>query len=103
MCSRNQHKELELLYAIPNGANVSEINRMRLVSEGMKKGMPDLCLPVAKGKYGSLFIELKTPKGTLTKYQKEIHARLEHWGNCVVVVRNLFQAIDAIEGYLRQS
>ena len=30
---------------------------------GVKKGVPDLCLPVARGRYHGLYIELKTPTG----------------------------------------
>ena len=96
------NKELALLYAIPNGAHVGSSNRMRLVAEGLKKGMPDLCLPVPRGNYGSLFLEVKTKTGTVQKEQREIHKLLEDHGNRVRVVRDLFQAIDALEAYLNQ-
>ena len=98
--SGGAHSELKLLYAIPNGANVSGPNRIRLVAEGLKKGMPDLCLPVPRGNYGSLFLEVKTKTGTVKKEQKEIHKMLKDNRNCVRIVRDLFEAIDVIENYL---
>lgn len=102
MHSRCKNKEIELLYAIPNGAHVSDKNRMRLVAEGLKKGMPDLCLPVPKGRFGSLFLEVKTRDGVLSKDQKAMHEKLESFGNKVVIVRDLFNAIDAIDDYMNE-
>lgn len=92
--------ELKLLYAIPNGANVPIVNRKRLVAEGMKKGIPDLCLPIPRRDYGALYIEVKTQKGNLSKDQKEMINLLEQNGNCVIVVRTVFQAVDGIMSYL---
>lgn len=87
---------LETLYAIPNGAHVTTINRMRLVSEGLKKGMPDLCLPVRSrdGQYSNLFLEVKVKNSKPTEVQKECHKLLEAHGNRVVVVRSLDEAIE---------
>jgi len=99
----NIYPELQVLYAIPNGANTTRANRIRLVAEGLKKGMPDLCLPVPRGVYGALFIELKTDKGKVSKVQREMHELLDSSGNMVVVCRNLFQVINTIQGYLNHD
>jgi hypothetical protein len=34
-------------FAVPNGANVSDAERRKLVSEGMSAGVPDLIIPTA--------------------------------------------------------
>lgn len=55
--------ELNMLYHIPNGGSRNKIEAARLKAEGVKAGVPDLCLPVACGKYHGLYIELKRKKG----------------------------------------
>ena len=52
-----QHPELKMLYAIPNGGARNAITGALLKAEGVKPGVPDLCLPVARGKYHGLYIE----------------------------------------------
>lgn len=51
--------ELGMLYSIPNGGKRSRITGAILKREGQKKGVPDLCLPVPRGGYHGLYIELK--------------------------------------------
>ena len=92
--------ELGLLYSIPNGANTTIQNRKRLVCEGLKAGMPDLCLPVQRGDFSALYIELKTPKGRLSKVQEERIESLQTYGNMVVVCRGLEETIESINKYL---
>lgn len=53
------HTELKLLYHIPNEGKRSVSYGAALRRQGMKKGVPDLCLPVARGKYHGLYIEMK--------------------------------------------
>lgn len=43
------HPELALMYKITNEGRRSRANGARMVAEGMKKGLPDICLPVARG------------------------------------------------------
>lgn len=53
---------LGMLYAIPNGGDRNVIVARKLKAEGVKKGVPDLCLPVPRGGYHGLYIELKRVK-----------------------------------------
>lgn len=55
--------ELQLLYHIPNEGRRSRATGARMRAEGLKKGVPDLCLPVPRGGYHGLYIELKRRKG----------------------------------------
>lgn len=54
--------ELALLHHIPNGGARSKATAGRLKAEGVKAGIPDICLPVPKNGYGALYIELKVPE-----------------------------------------
>ena len=83
----NAHKfkypELWLLYAIPNGGNRSVTEALRLKREGVKCGIPDICLPVARGGYFAWYGELKRKKsGSLSNDQQEVIESLRvngHW------------------------
>jgi hypothetical protein len=61
MCST--YPGLGLIYAIPNGFRASSEACVWMMSEGMRKGFPDLGLPVARGGYHGLFMELKRKGG----------------------------------------
>ncbi len=61
---------LELAFAIPNfaGHHGSKVSRLisgkKAKAEGRKSGVPDVFLPVAKGGFHGLFIEMKRADGT---------------------------------------
>ena len=57
--SEGAHPELKMLFHIPNEGKRTQQNGARLKREGLKAGVPDLCLPVARGNYHGLYIELK--------------------------------------------
>ena len=58
----NIHPELAMLYAVPNGGRRDKAEAAHLKMQGVKAGVPDLCLAVPKGKYHGLYIELKVEK-----------------------------------------
>lgn len=67
---RQQWPCLRLLFHIKNeerGASAATVAIDRAV--GVKKGVPDLCLPVACGGYHGLFLEMKGPKGRTSPEQ----------------------------------
>ena len=55
--------ELRLLYRVPNEGQRSMATGGRLRAEGLKSGVPDLCLPSAHGQYHGLYIEMKRTQG----------------------------------------
>lgn len=93
--------ELKLLYHIPNEGKRS--NGGILTAMGLKKGMPDICLPVPIGKYGALYIELKYGKNKPSAVQKETMARLEEQGNLVKVAYSAQEAREYIRNYLSRA
>ena len=72
---RRKWPELALLLHIPNeGARTGQSGAV-LKHAGLKRGVPDLVLPVARGPYHGLFIEMKRP-GARTDSK---HAAEQQW------------------------
>lgn len=95
------HPELSLLFAIPNGGLRSKATAAKLKAEGVKAGVPDICLPVARGEYHGLWIELKAGRNKPTPQQVQWHMRLSQQGYRVAVCYGWEAARDVIEEYLR--
>ena len=96
--------ELALLHHIPNGGsrNLKEAHNLRL--QGVKAGVPDICLPVPKGNFHGMYIELKrTRGGIVSKDQKLWIDRLSNLGYKAVVCNGWDAARKAIEEYLHQT
>jgi hypothetical protein len=101
---RARWPELDLLYAIPNGARTAWSVAKRLRAEGVTPGVPDLCLPVAKGHFHAMYVEMKRRKGgRLSEAQRAIADQLRARGNFVVVARGADNAIHWITRYLGQD
>lgn len=98
--SVSKYPELELLYAIPNGGLRNIRVAIKLAREGVKRGVPDLHLPVARGGYHSLYIEMKRIGGKLSPNQIEIIEKLREQGHMVCVCYGAEQAIEQLERYL---
>ncbi len=54
--------ELALMFAIPNGGHRHKRVAQKLRAEGLKPGVPDVFLPVARGGYHGCWIEMKRLK-----------------------------------------
>lgn len=90
-----------LIYAIPNGVFTTKTSAGKLVSEGVKHGIPDLHIPIAMNGYSSLYIEMKNGKaGKISNYQKEMSTQLASYGNKVAICRSLEEFIYEVESYL---
>ena len=57
--SKDNMPELSSMFAIPNGGLRDKITASNMVAEGVRKGIPDIMLPVARKGYNGLFIEMK--------------------------------------------
>ena len=102
-CSMNLWRwpELDLLFHIPNGGARRKSEAARFKSLGVKKGVPDLFLPVPRGKYHGLFIEMKRLRGgRVSNDQKKWIAALKAQGYRVEVDKGWKAAADVIREYL---
>ena len=87
------------IFHVPNGGKRSMTEAIRMKAEGVVAGIPDLCLVMPEGKM--IWIELKRRKGgTVSKAQKEVHARLEALGHVVIVGYGAKDVVDKLGGYL---
>jgi len=93
--------ELSLLHHIGNGGWRNPATAARLKREGVRAGVPDLCLPVARGGFHSLYVELKRKTGgKVSDVQKTWIAALQEQGHLVAVCAGADEAIKVITGYL---
>ena len=97
---REKWPELALLYHIPNGGTRDTVEGKHLKQQGTKRGVPDLHLPVAKGRYHSLYIEMKTATGRISPEQKWWGERLTAEGNMYRVCRGWESAVQLLEWYM---
>lgn len=74
---------------------------VNLKREGVKSGVPDLCLPVARGACHGLYIEMKRQGGRVSDNQTEWIKNLREQGYRVAIAYTCEQAIDTIIKYLR--
>jgi hypothetical protein len=96
-----QLPELRLLYHIPNGGLRNKLVAVRLTAEGVRRGVSDMCLPVARQGYHGLYIELKRRKcGKTTPEQQEWIDLLSGQGYKAEVCRGFDEARSVIERYL---
>jgi hypothetical protein len=96
-----KYPELKRLAAIPNGGSRNKAEAANLKKQGVKKGFPDLQLPVASGKYHGLFIEMKRIKGgKISPEQQDWLDFLNENGYFAVVCYGFQEAKNTIESYL---
>ncbi len=90
-----------MIYHCPNGGSRMPIEAAKLVREGVKAGVPDLFLPLAREDYHGLYIEMKVGKGRLSKKQKEWLGRLEDHGYKCQVCYSGQEALGEIKRYVK--
>lgn len=91
------------IFAIPNGGSRNAIEAAHLKRSGVKAGVPDLFIPLAKsGRFG-LFVELKYGKNKQTEKQKEWQERLLLNGYMSVVCYSADEAIKLINDYIHDK
>lgn len=104
--SKTKHPELARMFAVPNGGHRHAAVAAKLKAEGVRKGVPDIMLPVARHGFHGLFIELKTPAengkraGRATKEQLQWLTDLSDQGYLTAVCFGWDSAKTTIEGYL---
>lgn len=97
----NKYPDLKLLNGSLNGVRLTIGQAVKCKKIGMKKGCPDINLPVVCYPYAGLYIELKRMKGSSTsKDQKWWIARLREQGYRAEIIKGHIEAIKLIKNYL---
>ena len=94
--------ELKLLHHIPNGGYRARATAARMKLEGVKAGVPDICLPVPRKSCCGLYIELKKRdhSNRPSKNQDWWIDQLKGQGYHVCVAYGSDEAIAVIREYL---
>jgi hypothetical protein len=101
---RGRYPELDLLFVIPNGGLRHKATAGRLKAEGVKAGVPDVCLPVARGEWHGLYIELKRVRGGKGRDgQERWLAELRDQGYYTAVCHGWMEAMRVIMKYLEDD
>jgi hypothetical protein len=92
--------ELALLFAIHNQGHGDKVRGSIAKAEGVKAGVPDLMLPVPRGLYYGLFIEMKIKSGKVSVEQSKWCFDLRNLGYDHSFCYSWQEARDAILKYL---
>ncbi|NWB92312.1 VRR-NUC domain-containing protein [Pseudomonas agarici] len=96
----------DLIFHVPNGGHRVKAVAAKLKAQGVKAGIPDLVLPMARGGYFGLYIEFKATPPNAAPVSAEQHERirkLSEQGYLAVVCRGHFDAMEQIRAYLRMA
>lgn len=94
--------EILLLHAVPNGDFRGWGVGVKLKAEGVIPGVPDLCMPVARGGFHGFYMELKRKGGHVRPDQWEFMEALHEQGYFVRVTNHLGTALEIIQNYLEE-
>jgi hypothetical protein len=117
-CNRASVPELRWLHHIPNGGSRGDDEKSRRIrgaqmkAQGVRQGVADLSLPVRRGAWSGLYIEMKKPdekpkregsKGGVSDEQAEFGEFVKAQGFGWCVCYSWREAAEVIEQYLTYS
>lgn len=91
------------IFAIPNGGKRHKLEAANLKRQGVKAGVPDLCVPVARRGFHGLFIEMKYGRNKTTPAQDEWLERLTREGYLAKVCNGYAQAVQVLKYYFSED
>jgi hypothetical protein len=94
------YPDLKWIHHCPNGGSRQKKEAARLKAQGVKAGVPDLHLPIPKGAYAGLYIEMKYNTGTVEDEQKEWIKAMKAAGHYACVCYGYDYAVKVIEEYV---
>jgi hypothetical protein len=94
------YPDLRWLYAIPNGGHRHKAVAGRMRAEGQKSGVCDIHMPLARGGYIGLWIEMKHGKNKPSLLQAEWIAAMRMSGHKVLVCYDWETARDEVLAYI---
>lgn len=104
----SKYPELRFIHSSQSGMKFKNaLAGARAKATGMLAGVPDIFLPVMRGGFGGLYIEMKRPKvgsaskGVLSTSQKEFIEYATSAGYAVKVCYGAKEAIEAVVDYMQ--
>lgn len=88
-------------HATPNGGSRHVIEAANLKRQGVKAGVPDICVMLAYGP--TLWFELKAPKGKPTHQQLDFIAWANTHGHPAWIVRGVDEMDGILRGYMGKA
>lgn len=95
-----QHPELTFIFAIPNAAKRSPQVIREMLDEGLKKGVPDICIPISRHGHGAAWIENKFGDNKMSPDQLRFRDFLIEQGYAFKTCYTLDNQLDFTEWYL---
>ena len=92
-----------LLFHVPNGGHRHKLVAIKLKEQGVKPGVPDLVLPMARGGYFGLYIEFKAAPpndAPVSLTQHGFIQALNAQGYLAVVCRGHSDVLEILRAYL---
>lgn len=78
-------------FGVPNFGERSGRSAGRLKAEGMRAGVPDICILFGGHLFG---VEMKAPKGRQSSAQKEAERQIIRAGGTYVIIRDIDHALN---------
>lgn len=94
------YPELYLVHHVANGGWRHPTTAKRLWAEGVRAGIPDVAVPIARAGWHGLFLEFKSARGRLTTEQQRVIEMLRANNYRVEVVRSACEAASVLADYL---
>ncbi|MBA1179555.1 VRR-NUC domain-containing protein [Pseudomonas psychrotolerans] len=96
--------ESKLIYHVPNGGHRHKATAGKLKGQGVRAGMPDINVDIARGGYFGMRIEFKaTPPNDspISPKQRDALQLLNDGGYLAILCRGVHDAQEQIRAYLR--
>tara|TARA_R110000868_G_scaffold284777_1_gene545227 strand:+ start:368 stop:751 length:384 start_codon:yes stop_codon:yes gene_type:complete len=97
------HRGYSLAFHIPNESKSSIQRRMTMKRAGVKKGIPDICIPIPNDKFASLYIEMKIKPNKPSPEQMQVIRELNQAGNYACLCWSADEAIEMLTKYLNNK
>lgn len=91
------------IFAIPNGGSRNRLEAANLKRQGVKAGVPDLFVPVARRGFHGLFIEMKHGRNKTTPAQDDWLNTLNREGYLAKVCHGYLEAVELLKYYFSEK
>lgn len=98
--NQKRFPELKFMFHVPNGGTRDKREAGAFKAQGVKPGVPDICLPVRRLQWSGLWIEMKYGNNRPSPEQNAYLTFLQSQGFATVVCYSWVHASQMVESYL---